>query len=241
MCPQYSNLLFAAAGIFCYSLGMDKDMQLLQQNARALGLALNEQQLAHFDVYQNELLLWNAKTNLISEKTAPDIVSRHFLDSLTALPFISNKKANLLDIGTGAGFPGLPLKIACPDLRIYLLEANRRKVSFLKHIIRLLNIQDAQVIHDRVEKALQDTNWRAFFNIVISRATFKMADLLPWSDSFLAPEGELIAFKGPSLPEELAQCPRDSFPYNIYEYYQHDINYPFFDFPRKIIIGKRIK
>ncbi len=216
-------------------------MQVLRQNAVELGLILNGQQLAQFDVYQKELLIWNSKTNLISEKTAAAIVSRHFLDSLTALPFISNKQATLLDIGTGAGFPGLPLKIACPDLRLYLLESNRKKVSYLKHVIRLLNLREVQVIHDRVENAIIDTRWQAFFHVVISRATFKMAELVPWSDSFLAQEGELIAYKGPSLPEELAQCPQNIFPYNIYEYYQYDIDYPFFDFPRKIIIGKRIK
>ena len=119
---------------------MEKEIILLGQFTRELGIELSTLQMEQFDLYQKELLQWNAKTNLISEKSAQEIVSRHFLDSLTALQFIDNYTARIIDIGSGAGFPGIPLKIARPNLQLYLMESNRKKVSFLKHIIRLLNL-----------------------------------------------------------------------------------------------------
>jgi 16S rRNA (guanine527-N7)-methyltransferase len=218
---------------------MDKEILLLGQNARLLGLELNEKQLAQFEVYKNELLQWNAKTNLISENSSKQIITRHFLDSLTAWQFIPGSDARMIDIGCGAGFPGLPLKIALPDLEIYLLEANRKKVSFLKHIIRLLNLSSTFVLHERIENIIATDLWKEKFDIVISRATFKLSELLPLGDFFLAPEGQLIALKGPHVDEEIKQCVPDENRHKISQLIQHDIEAPFLEAPRKIIIGKK--
>jgi 16S rRNA (guanine527-N7)-methyltransferase len=134
---------------------MEKEIILLGQAAQKLGIPLSDIQLDQFDTYQQEILKWNAKTNLISEKSAQEVVSRHFLDSLTALQFIDNQRARIIDIGSGAGFPGIPLKIARPNLQLYLMESNRKKVSFLKHIIRLLNFSETVVLHERVENLIK--------------------------------------------------------------------------------------
>jgi len=233
------NLSFAAADVFCYSFSMDQEMLSLSKNARHLGLELNEQQLAQFDVYKNELLQWNAKTNLISENSSQEIISRHFLDSLTALQFIQKSNARMIDVGCGAGFPGLPLKIALPTLELFLLETNRKKVSFLKHIIRLLNLSNAVVLHDRVENIIKTDLWKEKFDILISRAAFKLSELLPQGDFFLVPGGTLIALKGPNIDEELAQCSPATNQNKISQFIQHDINVPFLEAQRKIIIGKK--
>ena len=182
---------------------MNQDMLLLQQGARLLGIELGDEQLALFNHYQNELLKWNATTNLISEKTAGEIVTRHFLDSLSAAKFITNPNARLVDIGCGAGFPGIPLKIAMPSIQLYLLETNRKKVSFLKHIIRTLNLDQTQTLHGRTENIVQAETWKEKFDIVISRAAFKLPDLLPLGQYFLAPGGLLITLKGPDVSSEL--------------------------------------
>ncbi|MEQ8204269.1 MAG: RsmG family class I SAM-dependent methyltransferase, partial [Smithellaceae bacterium] len=84
----------------------------------------------------------------------------------------------------GAGFPGIPLKIASPALQLYLVETNRKKVSFLKHIVRLLNLTDTVVLHERVENLLQDARWKEFFDVLISRAAFKLPEMLPWGAFF---------------------------------------------------------
>jgi 16S rRNA (guanine527-N7)-methyltransferase len=216
---------------------MNKEMLLLLQNARHLGVELSEQQLAQFDVYKNELLQWNAKTNLISENSSHEIITRHFLDSLTALQFIHKPNARMVDVGCGAGFPGLPLKIALPTLELYLLETNRKKVSFLKHMIRLLNLSTTVVLHDRTENIIKIDTWKEKFDVLISRATFKLSELLPQGEYFLVRGGNLIALKGPNVEEELTQCTSGTEQYKISQFIQHDINVPFLDAHRKIIIG----
>ncbi len=220
---------------------MNQDIIMLCKNARLLGIELNEQQLSLFDIYKNELLNWNAKTNLISDNTSGEIITRHFLDSLTAWHFIAKPNARMMDIGSGAGFPGIPLKIVQPSLEIYLLEANRKKVSFLKHIIRLLNLSQAIVIHERFENLMKTDSWKEKFDILISRATCKLDELLLLGDFFLAPDGQLIALKGPTVNEEIQQCLLLKNKYKISQLIQHDIDAVFFEVQRKIIIGKKKK
>jgi len=220
---------------------MNQDMLSLQQGARLLGIELGDEQFALFDLYQNELLKWNATTNLISEKTAGEIVTRHFLDSLSAAKFITNPNARLVDIGCGAGFPGIPLKIAIPSIQLYLLETNRKKVSFLKHIIRTLNLDQTQTLHDRTENIVQAETWKEKFDIVISRAAFKLPALLTLGQYFLAPDGLLITLKGPDVSSELDTALAEGNPSKIYKLYQYDINLPLLGPPRKIIIFQKIK
>ena len=220
---------------------MNQDLFLLHQGARQLGIELSEQQLASFDLYQRELLKWNAKTNLISENTSGKIVTRHFLDSLTATKFITNQTARIVDIGCGAGFPGLPLKIALPSLQLYLLETNRKKVSFLKHIIRLLNLGATLTLHDRTENIVRTNTWKEKFDIVISRAALKLPDLLSLSDYFLASGGLLIALKGQDVASELELSLAKGNPSTIYQIFQHDISLPLLGPPRKIIIAQKAK
>jgi 16S rRNA (guanine527-N7)-methyltransferase len=237
--PQYRAYPLARAVFFCYSFTMDQDILLLQKNAKTLNIELNERQLVLFDIYKNELLHWNAKTNLISENSSREIVARHFLDSLTALQFIPKTDARVLDIGCGAGFPGIPIKIALPDLEIYLLEANRKKVSFLKHIIRLLKLSRTFVLHDRVEHVIQTDVWKEKFDIVISRATFKLSELLPLGNFFLTQEGQLIALKGPSVDDEIKRYSMDTNPCKISQLIQYDMKALLGDASRKIIIVKK--
>jgi 16S rRNA (guanine527-N7)-methyltransferase len=220
---------------------MNQEILSLFQNAQQLGIKLNEQQLAQFDAYQKELLLWNVKTNLVSEKSSQEIVSRHFLDSLTALHFVDKPDARIVDIGCGAGFPGLPLKITEPKLALYLLETNRKKMSFLKHIVRRLNLSQTFFLHDRVENLLTENKWKGFFDIVISRAAFKLPEFLPYAAFFLAKGGKFIALKGFAIEEEFSQSVKLADRYDFSELFQHDINNIVLGNPRKIIIGEKKK
>jgi len=215
---------------------MNREQLFLFQNAQYLGIELNEHQLAQFEIYKNELLQWNAKTNLISENSAQEIITRHFLDSLTALQFIDKPAARMVDVGCGAGFPGLPLKIALPTLEIYLLETNRKKVSFLKHVIRLLNLSHTVVLHDRTENIIKTDIWKEKFDVLISRATFKLSELLPQGEYFLARGGKVIALKGPNVEEELVQFSSGTDQYKISQLIQHDVDVSFLEAQRKIII-----
>jgi 16S rRNA (guanine527-N7)-methyltransferase len=236
---MHVHFLFAATLSFCYLLIMENI--LLSSNAQKLGIVLNVTQIEQFNIYQRELLQWNAKINLISEKSAQEIVSKHFMDSLTALQFIDKQDARVLDIGSGAGFPGIPLKIAFPNLQLYLLESNRKKVSFLKHIIRLLSLSETFVLHERAENVMRNIKWKDFFDITISRAAFKLPELLSFGAFFLAPQGKLIALKGQDVETEFINCVKNATGYGFNELFQHDINPSLLGFPRKIIVGKKIK
>ncbi len=220
---------------------MEKEIILLGQVAQEMRIPLSNIQLEQFNIYQRELLLWNAKKNLISEKSSKDIVSRHFLDSLTALQFIDNHRARIIDIGSGAGFPSIPLKIARPNLQLYLVESNRKKSSFLKHIIRLLNLTETVVLHERAENLIKNNIWKDFFDIVISRAVFKLPEFLTLGAFFLVPQGILIALKGPDIDNEFLTCVKSATASYFDELFQYDIISPLRDSQHKIIVGKKIK
>lgn len=220
---------------------MNADMRNLKKSALDLGIDLDDRQLVLFDLYQRELLLWNTRTNLISEKTAGEIIPRHFLDSLTAVSHVAPANARMVDIGCGAGFPGIPIKIALPSIQLWLLETNRKKVSFLKHIVRLLNLQNTHALHDRTENILRTDQWREKFDIVISRASLKLPALMPLGDYFLVPGGLLITLKGTEIEDEMRQAMDAGNYLKKYKINQYDIFKPVLGPPRKIIIAQKIK
>ena len=208
---------------------------MLEDAALALRAPLTKRALAQFGVYCDELVFWNGKMNLVGTDSHREIVIRHFIDSLTAVPFIVNPAGRLLDIGTGGGFPGIPLKIAIPSLQIALLESSRKKSSFLKHMIRRLKFSQAQVIHARTEAAMRDASLGNAFETVISRAAFKLPELLETAHYFLAPHGRLIAMKGPNFRQE---ADRADIPDLLFQAC-HSITVPFSQRHRNILIYQR--
>ncbi len=152
-----------------------------------------------FDLYWEELLFWNRKINLVSARDAEEIWSRHFPDSLSLAPFLGNNRSRVIDLGAGAGFPALPLKIVFPDLDVYLVESSRKKASFLKGLIRKLGLPGARVINERVEALTGREEFRHTFDLVISRAAFKLPGLIKMAACFLKANGLLLALKGPKV------------------------------------------
>ena len=129
---------------------MVKFEDVLRQATHKVGVSLSDTQIGLFGLYLRELLEWNKTFNLTSIRDPEDIIIKHFVDSLTPLPYLE-LSGEILDIGPGAGFPSLPLKIAAPELQVQLVEANRKKVSFLKHLIRTLKLESVTVLHSRFE------------------------------------------------------------------------------------------
>lgn len=177
--------------------------QILLTAASKLGLPIPEDRLALLEAYRETLLIWNSKMNLVSLRSEIDLPVRHIIDSLTLLPFLPGGPASLLDIGSGAGFPAIPLKLFRADLHFTLLEASRKKCSFLKEVIRKLGLKDIEVMNCRLE-SLPTTGPPFLFDVIVSRATFKMKDLVEGALPLLKPGGILAAMKGPGLEEESA-------------------------------------
>jgi len=180
-------------------------METLRQASREIGVELDAAATGLFEDYARELLFWNSKMNLVSLKSPLDLPVKHFVDSLTAAECIGNRAGILLDMGSGAGLPGIPLKIVFPSLRITLLDSSRKKTSFLRAVLRRLELPGVTVVNGRAEMLLNEKAWRGRFDIVISRAAFKLPEYIRLGSGFLAPGGILIAMKGPGFEPELEE------------------------------------
>jgi 16S rRNA (guanine(527)-N(7))-methyltransferase RsmG len=143
----------------------------------AFGITLTPEQMSLFARLLEELLSWNEKMNLVSVRSADEVLWRHFADSLAVLPLIGKLSPDaglaVADIGTGAGFPGIPLKIVRPDISLTLVESITKKTAFLEHIVKTLALPAVRIVNDRAEKLGQDTDFRERYDIVLSRAVAK--------------------------------------------------------------------
>lgn len=170
---------------------------LAEQAAALLDLSLTPQQEQQFDLFARELAAWNAHTNLTAI-TEPDAVRlRHFLDSLTILkaaPFTPGLR--VIDVGTGAGLPGLPLKLAAPDIDMTLLEATGKKVAFLQHMIDMLGLEGISTANARAEDAGHAPEHRAAYDLVLARAVARLPALVEYLLPFAKVGGLCIAMKG---------------------------------------------
>lgn len=180
----------------------------LEMGARALGCPLNAAQLAMFEAYRSELLRWNLRTNLTAITDPAEIEVRHFLDSLTVFAELPERDPaadhlTLLDVGTGAGFPGLPLKIALPDLRMWLIEATGKKAAFLQHIVSVLGLAGVTVLQGRAEELGHEQGLREFFDVTVARAVGQLAVLAELNLPFTTVNGRFIAMKKGDVEEEV--------------------------------------
>jgi 16S rRNA (guanine527-N7)-methyltransferase len=181
-------------------------MQYLIDGAKQLDVILDSSQLEQFAIYSRELVEWNKGINLTAITDSEGVLVKHFLDSLTLLPLIREKSAGsfrVIDVGTGAGFPGIPLKIALPDIKITLLEATAKKVLFLEHILNELKLQDIEIITGRAEEAAQKPEYREKFDVVAARAVADLAVLSELTLPFCAVGGSVIAQKKGDIQVEL--------------------------------------
>ena len=145
--------------------------ELAQQAYTTLGIQLTPAQLNALEVYENEILKWNARMNLTAINKPNQIRVKHFLDSLTCMLIMSDTTTeSVIDIGTGAGFPGLPLKIINPSLHLTLVESVGKKAEFCRHIVRTLGLTDIEVIHNRAEVVGQMPDHRQSYDWVVARA-----------------------------------------------------------------------
>jgi 16S rRNA (guanine527-N7)-methyltransferase len=173
-------------------------LSLLAEGVAALGLKLPPATLEHLQIYLAELQIWNGRTNLTGLKNPRDMVIKHFLDSLAVLRFVG-RAASLIDLGSGAGFPGLVLKLARPALKLTLVESRQKKAAFLEYLISRLQVTGAEVVQTHLTPSLART-WEPKVATVVSRAAFLLPRLLELAAPLLAPGGLLLALKGVHLP-----------------------------------------
>jgi 16S rRNA (guanine527-N7)-methyltransferase len=173
---------------------------------KLLGLTLTSRQRQAFQLYYQELVAWNARFNLTAITDREGVQIRHFLDSLSCLLALGDgvQRQSLIDIGSGAGFPGLPLKIVHPTLHLTLLEATGKKVNFLRHMVALLELRDVTVIHARAEQIGQDPLHREAYDWVIARAVAAMPTLIEYLLPLCRLGGYCLAQKGEGAAAEVS-------------------------------------
>ncbi len=179
-------------------------LSTLQETARRrFGISLSRRQVEAFAAYGAELAEWNARFNLTAITNPADVEIRHFLDSLALVPFLGRgASGRLIDVGTGAGFPGLPLRIACPSLRVTLIEATGKKAEFCRHVVGLLGLEGIEVLHARAEDVGQDPEHRQRYDVAVARAVAAMPVLAEYLLPLVRLGGQAIAQKGESGPAE---------------------------------------
>lgn len=177
--------------------------QILISKAKQIGVKVRPEQAEKFQIYMELLLEWNEKINLTAITDPEEIVEKHFVDSLTLLSTCKIKQnAKVIDVGTGAGFPGIPLKIMRPDIELTLLDSLNKRLSFLGEVCGKLGIESIR-IHKRAEEAGLDKKMRESYDVATARAVAPMNILCEYCIPLIKMKGLFIAMKGPGAQEEL--------------------------------------
>lgn len=179
--------------------------QALYKSAKAIEVELNEQQIEKFYEYMNLLLEWNKKINLTAITVPEEIILKHFIDSLTIASKIK-EGATLVDIGTGAGFPGIPLKIYRKDIKIVLVDSLNKRLNFLKEVIKKLGLEKIETIHSRAEEFGKNKKYRETFDVATSRAVANLSTLSEYLLPLVKEKGICICMKGGEIEEELERA-----------------------------------
>lgn len=183
-------------------------MKELIAGAGKLGIELSARQVKQFELYYRELIEWNRRINLTAITDYSSVQVKHFLDSLTVAPTLSaqeviNPDFKIVDIGTGAGLPGLPLKILFPQPRLVLLEPTTKKTVFLQHIVRKLELENVEVVNSRAEEAAHSPLYREQFALVLSRAVALLPTLVELTLPFCRIGGRFVAQKKGEIEQEV--------------------------------------
>ena len=168
-----------------------------------IDIKFTEEQLNQFYEYMNLLLEWNEKINLTAITDPSEVILKHFIDSLTINKYIK-ENSTLADVGTGAGFPGIPLKILRPDLKITLVDSLNKRINFLNEVINKLNLVNIETVHSRIEDFGKDKKYREIFDFVTARAVANLAVLSEYLLPIAKVGGQCVCMKGSSVEEELS-------------------------------------
>ena len=183
--------------------------EILAARADEAGIPLTAEQIGQFSVYNEMLLDWNTRMNLTALTAPEDVAVKHIIDSLTAYDAaLFDGARTLIDVGTGAGLPGIPLAVYAPHLTVTLLDALNKRVRFLTEVTAAMGLQNVRCIHARAEEAARTAEHRAAYDIVVSRAVARLPVLLEYTLPFVRVGGTLLALKGRAYAEEQKEARR---------------------------------
>ncbi len=178
-------------------------MERLRSILSEMNIDISDLQLESFERYYDFLISWNKKINLTSIIDKNDVIIKHFADSLSLLKYTDIGSLSLLDVGTGGGFPGIPLKIMCPSCRVVLLESLNKRIMFLESVIKELGLEKISTVNGRAEDIAFDKLFRESFDIVVSRAVANLSTLSEYCIPFVRRDGYFISYKSGDMGSEL--------------------------------------
>ncbi len=183
-------------------MGIEEFSKIFNDYLKELSIKINEEQIQKFYTYMNLLMEWNEKINLTAITKPEEIILKHFVDCLTISKYIETN-SKLIDVGTGAGFPGIPLKIYRSDLKVTLVDSLNKRLNFLNEVINSLKLENIETIHARAEELGRNKGYREKFDIATSRAVANLSTLSEYLLPFIKIGGKCICMKGADIDGEL--------------------------------------
>lgn len=186
---------------------MDRSkFHILEDGCQAFGVTLTDKQIEQFEKYYELLVEWNKVMNLTGITEFDEVMQKHFVDSAAAAKYVEMEKVNsLIDVGTGAGFPGIPLKILYPHLQVTLLDSLNKRIKFLEEVVDNLGLTGIETVHGRAEDAAKKAEYREQFDLSVSRAVANLASLTEYCLPFVKVGGKFVSYKSVSVDEEITQ------------------------------------
>ena len=225
-------------------------MERLQRSCEQLGIALSSTQIAQFDLYFHQLVEWNQKFNLTAITEYDEVQSKHFVDSLIGWPLLADemqltlplsRALHLGDVGTGAGFPGIPLKILAPRLKLTLIDGTGKKIEFLRHLVQTLALENVDFVQGRAEELGRINAHRGQFDVVTARAVAPLNTLVEWLLPLVRQDGFAMVYKGASAAEEFNDARRAITLLGGDTVRFSPVQLPFLDEKRFILLIKKIR
>lgn len=216
--------------------------ELLREGLLSLGLSADEKQLEQFRIYKETLLEYNKVMNLTAIEEESQIDIKHFLDSASCLCVDKiSEGVRMIDVGTGAGFPSLPMKILCEDIDLTLMDSLQKRIRFLQEVCERMGLKGVTCLHSRAEDAGRDRRYRQQYDIAVARAVASLPVLLEYCTPFVKPGGYFICQKGPSVVEELDISKKAVSVLGCKVEELIDIEIPYSDLQHKILLIRKEK
>ncbi|MCM1241263.1 MAG: 16S rRNA (guanine(527)-N(7))-methyltransferase RsmG [Roseburia sp.] len=222
-----------------------KNLDFFYKDLEELSISLNEKQICQFMSYYELLIEWNRVMNLTAITDFEEVCKKHFIDSLCFVKVFDDdtlqKKLSVIDIGTGAGFPGIPLKIVFPDLKITLLDSLQKRVNFLETVIEKLSLENMEVIHGRAEDFAKKGKLREKYDICVSRAVANLSTLSEYCLPYIKNNGYFISYKSEKISEEMEKAKNAIFILGGSIEKQIEFILPGSDIYRNLVVIRKIK